>query len=209
MPINPKNKKRLFFVLVLSLLLLAAVLVRLFLVTTYRVKGDAMLPTYQSGKLLWINLLASPDRGDIVVIKHQKEGEKRASLYLARLIGLPGDSLYISSKGVKVNNQKLEVPPSLLPAESYGFILPQKNKAYRLTPLSLIPCRGAIEQECKDKVIYTNGRLYKDGVETSFFFFNHNYYWLLTDNPKSGPDSRHLGIIPEESIVGVVMGFSK
>lgn len=206
MQISSRHKNRIFFIGLPMLVVLSAILLRLCLVTTYRVQGDAMMPTYKQGKLLWINRLATPERGDVVVIKHQKKGERSAQNYLARLIGLPGDSLDLSPNGVLVNRRKLEVPSSLLPREAYSFVVPRSGRTYRLTPLSLVPCRGAIAQEGGEGISFHQGKLYRDGAETVFFHFRRDYYWLLADNPASGPDSRHLGIIPAESIVGVVMG---
>ena len=30
-------------------------------------------------------------------------------------------------------------------------------------------------------------------------------WWLLSDNPADGVDSRHRGVVPEEDVVGVVL----
>lgn len=205
MQIKSRYRNRIFFIGLPAVVLLSAVLIRLFLVTTYRVRSDAMLPTYRSGKLLWINRIASLDRGDVLVIKYRRDGEADSRFYLARLIGLPGDTLFLSKGGVVANRQKLKLPTSLLPREPYKIIVPRNDRTYRLTPLSLLACRRAIEEECSSNISFRRGKLYRDGAETAFFHFCRNYYWILADNPASGPDSRHLGIVPEESIVGVVM----
>lgn len=59
-------------------------------------------------------------------------------------------------------------------------------------------------QETGGKAKFRDGKLYMDGRETHFFFFAQDYYWLLSDNPDAAVDSRHLGIIPEDHLVGSV-----
>ena len=47
-----------------------------------------------------------------------------------------------------------------------------------------------------------NGKLFLDGRETSFFFFQQDYFWILADNSQEGIDSRHLGLIPADQVIG-------
>lgn len=86
--------------------------------------------------------------------------------------------------------------------ESYALVVPRKDRAYRLDPVSLIACQEAIRAETGGKAVFRNGKLYLDGRETSFFFFKQDYYWVLSDNTKDAVDSRHLGFIPAGHIIG-------
>lgn len=86
--------------------------------------------------------------------------------------------------------------------ESYTLIIPRKGKAYRLDEAALVACREAILRETDGKARFQDGKLYLDGKETAFFFFQQDYYWMLSDNTNSGVDSRHLGFIPADYIVG-------
>lgn len=88
------------------------------------------------------------------------------------------------------------------PMESYELIVPQKGRAYRLDAASLTACREAIQAEAGDKAVFRNGKLYLDGREASFFFFQQDYYWMLSDNANEAVDSRHLGFIPQSHIIG-------
>ena len=101
-----------------------------------------------------------------------------------------------------------ELPPSIgghLVAEQttpYGLIVPRKGRAYRLDETALICCREIIEQESGGKAQFKEGKLFLDGRETSFFFFQQDYFWILADNSQEGIDSRHLGLIPADQVIG-------
>jgi len=84
----------------------------------------------------------------------------------------------------------------------YSLIVPRKNRAYRLTEDCLIACKEAILWEAESPVTFRNNKLYLDGKETDFFFFEQDYFWVLSDNINEGIDSRHLGFIPEGNLVG-------
>lgn len=87
-------------------------------------------------------------------------------------------------------------------AVNYTLVVPRKDRAYRLDPVSLIACQEAIRAETDGKAVFRDGKLYLDGRETSFFFFKQDYYWVLSDNTKDAVDSRHLGFIPADHIIG-------
>ena len=86
--------------------------------------------------------------------------------------------------------------------DSYELIVPQKGRAHRLDAAALTACREAILAEAGEKAVFRNGKLYLDGRETTFFFFNQDYYWMLSDNTNDAVDSRHLGFIPHDHIIG-------
>lgn len=105
-------------------------------------------------------------------------------------------------------NQEMEQERAKLqlsgPAISYQVVLPRKGRAYRLDEYSLLFCQDAILQETGGQAKFRDGKLYLDGRETTFFFFQQDYYWLLSDNPQAAVDSRYLGIIPADHLVGRV-----
>lgn len=87
---------------------------------------------------------------------------------------------------------------------SYRIILPKKGYTYRLDEYSLPLCKDAILREAGEDAKIRDGKLYIDGKETTFFFFRQDYYWLLSDNPAEAVDSRFLGIIPADHLIGNV-----
>lgn len=90
------------------------------------------------------------------------------------------------------------------PIEEYSLVVPQKNRFYQLDPTSLIACKEAILAETDGKAIFRDGKLYLEGKEANFFFFQNDYYWVLSDNPDESIDSRHLGFIPKAYMIGNV-----
>lgn len=84
----------------------------------------------------------------------------------------------------------------------YSLIVPRKDRAYSLDAASLMACKEIILAETEGKASFRDGKLYLDGRETNFFFFRQDYYWVLSDNTNAAVDSRHLGFIPEDHIIG-------
>ena len=82
-----------------------------FFMRTPQVSGLSMAPHIDSGEYVLINTvsyrLGHPQRGDIVAFRHERSAP---SVYLKRIIGLPGDRVAIVSGGVFVNGKKLEDP---------------------------------------------------------------------------------------------------
>ena len=87
-------------------------------------------------------------------------------------------------------------------AAPYKLVVPRKGRAYRLDEAALTACKEAILAEAGEKVAFRDGKLYLDGRETTFFFFEQDYYWMLSDNVNESVDSRHLGFIPRDRIIG-------
>ncbi|QWB99792.1 signal peptidase I [Mycoplasmatota bacterium] len=66
------------------------------------VDGESMAPTYCTSDVVLINYLSEVDREDIIVF------DKNDTLYIKRVIALPGDTLVVDSRGVIVNGELKE-----------------------------------------------------------------------------------------------------
>lgn len=86
--------------------------------------------------------------------------------------------------------------------EEYSLVIPRRNRPYRINGNGLTAGTEAITRESDLPVAIRNNKLFIDGRETDFFFFEQDYYWVLSDNTKEGIDSRHLGFIPADHILG-------
>jgi signal peptidase I len=105
--------------LILALLLLA---VGRYWLLPVRITGISMEPTCHNGRLNLVNLLAfkrhSPVRGDIVCIRAPGGNaalpavpeNKHGTLYLKRVIGLPGETVSIQNGTVNINGVPLPEP---------------------------------------------------------------------------------------------------
>jgi len=84
----------------------------------------------------------------------------------------------------------------------YEFIIPAKGKTIDINTISLMVCKEAIMNEAGETAVIRDGKLYIDGKEKTNFLFSKDYYWILSENEAEGIDSRHLGLIPKDHIIG-------
>lgn len=81
-------------------------------VQDFQVEGTSMLPTVQNGQFVLVDKLtydfAAPKRGDIIVFEYPLDHTQN---YIKRIIGLPGDRIFVSSGGdITVNGFQLTEP---------------------------------------------------------------------------------------------------
>jgi len=93
-----------------TLLVALTFLVFKFLVIPIQVTGMSMAPTYQSGRINFVNQLAyawsKPKRGDVVVVR--TPGERY--ILLKRIVGLPGERVALREGKVWINGDLLDEP---------------------------------------------------------------------------------------------------
>jgi signal peptidase I len=107
-------------------------LISRYVITAVEIQGRSMVPTLQEGERYFLNRLAyrwkAPARGDLAVI----HDPGHADCAVKRIIGLPGDSVWIREGAVYINNERL-AEPYLVPGTRTTTITPQ-TKALRLGP---------------------------------------------------------------------------
>ena len=160
--------------------LVAALLLRTFVVQTFYIPSGSMEPTLQIGDRILVNKLSyhlhGVDRGNIVVFRRPANedcgGEPVADL-VKRVIGLPGETISLTKgpKGyVVINGKRLD--ESWLPASKQGTSFPgPAGEPYNLAKPYVIPA---------------------------------NHYFVMGDNRNDSCDSRYWGPIPRSLIVGKV-----
>jgi signal peptidase I len=103
--------------------ILLALVIRTFVVQAFTIPSGSMVPTLQVGDYILVNkfifgaeipfsnlhlpAIRGPQRGDIIVFKYPWD-EKRD--FIKRVIGLPGDEVYIKGRTVYVNGRPLDEP---------------------------------------------------------------------------------------------------
>jgi len=92
---------------VLKIFIIASVIVlpiRYFLFQPFIVKGDSMVPNFQSGDYLIVDELSYrfsvPQRGDVIIFKYPKDPAQR---FIKRIIGLPGEIVDIKNGNVIIS----------------------------------------------------------------------------------------------------------
>lgn len=80
-----------------------------FIVQSFVVEGESMLPSLHDGERLFVNKFIyrfqEPKRGDIVVFAPKGEPKKK---YIKRVIGLPGEEIIVNRDGVYINGHLVE-----------------------------------------------------------------------------------------------------
>ncbi len=93
-------------------------IVYLFFMQPNQVKGSSMYPTFYDGEYILTDKisyrLGKPAHGDVVVFKSPRDQDVD---FIKRIIGLPGDSVYVQGGRVYLNKQLLDEP--YLPAGIY------------------------------------------------------------------------------------------
>lgn len=100
-----------FFLDTMQTILLAAsifLVIYIFLFRPFQVSGESMFPTFKNKEYILTNLIAlrfgDPKRGDVIVFKAPVDREKD---YIKRVIGEPGDTVFLKDGFIYINGQKL------------------------------------------------------------------------------------------------------
>jgi signal peptidase I len=99
-----------------------------------QISGFSMEPRIDSDEYVLINALAywvgAPQRGDIIAFRHERSAP---SVYVKRVIGLPGDRVAIERGIVSVNGATLEEPyVRFSDKRSFGTLVVPPNSYYVL-----------------------------------------------------------------------------
>lgn len=202
----PKMEKRKWFNFLKVYVLIAviipaclALLARQFLIQTFKVPTGAMQPTIMGitldeegkqlpGDQILVNKTAywkqMPQRGDIIVFKTKginHPNVKKSTVYIKRIVGLPGETVSINPPNLIVNGQTVNEPEifKTITEEQnnyHGYVLANKNAADALLT-------------DPDKSIT----------------LADDEYLVFGDNSKNSLDGRYYGPIKKSSILGKVV----
>ncbi len=92
--------------------LVAAVLLRLFVVSAYRVNSGSMEDTLLAGDYIFVNKLAyeygsGPQSGDIIVFKYPNNPTKD---FIKRIVAMPGQIVQVADKVLYVDGEVATIP---------------------------------------------------------------------------------------------------
>ncbi|HEY3294002.1 MAG TPA: signal peptidase I [bacterium] len=178
----------------------------------YEVPTGSMKPTIMEGDRVFVNKLAydlkvpfttwhiatwgAPSRGDVVVLKSPTDGIR----LVKRVIGIPGDVIAMQNDRLTVNGQPVDYAPidesafhkvMVNDADHYKFFaeaLPGKDHTVMITPgTPAMRSFGAVQVPAGS-------------------------YFVMGDNRDNSADSRYIGFISRDRIMGhalaVVMSFN-
>ncbi|NTU53329.1 MAG: signal peptidase I [Chlorobiaceae bacterium] len=123
---------------------LVAMILRMFVVESYRIPTGSMEKTLLAGDFLFVNKFVygakvpftdirlpkvhDVRRGDIIVFKFPKD---RSLNYIKRCVALPGDTLQIKNQQLSINGHQVHLPPY---AQFIGTRMPQEVPDFQIFP---------------------------------------------------------------------------
>ena len=255
-------------IIIFTIIITAVMLVRLFLVNSYRITGYTLGNTLRAGDYVFVNKLKffNRERNRLTLYRSPLlRDARKPPLFVGRCIGRPGDVIQMGVDGFRVNGRLLPDAPMMQPVfhihknikepllktlESlqipfrqmkedstgiilrmslrekellidnlskvvpvemindytmeYEFVIPGKGKTIDLNEIILMVCNEAIMIETGQTATVRDGKLFVQGMEINTFTFKKDYFWILSENETGGIDSRHLGLIPQDHIIGVI-----
>ncbi|HEU4837415.1 MAG TPA: signal peptidase I [Pyrinomonadaceae bacterium] len=182
----------LLVVLVPVLGTIAALTYRVFFMRLIRVPQGAMMNTILPGDHLIVHrLLGDISRGDIVVFTYPND----EASYVARVVGLPGETIQLKGKLVYINDRVLDEQRVLVASDNdYGPLEELSTEGtgpYRVYYIKHSSEEGEAPADALGDI----------GTVTPFQVPADSYF-LIGDNRENSYDSRYRGAVPRNLIWG-------
>jgi signal peptidase I len=173
--------------------LLFVLVIRSFIFEPFRIPSGSMMPTLLEGDFIFVKKYAyglrlpvtetkvvetgNPNRGDVIVFRLPSDPSVN---YIKRVIGLPGDTVVYERHRLTINGKKIE----LRPGEDGSFNVPV-----------FVENLDGREHD----ILVTNPEF---STRDNTYRVPDGHYFVMGDNRDRSKDSRFIGAIPEEFLVG-------
>lgn len=167
-----------------------------FVIDNCTVSGISMQPTFENNERVVAVRHAQLKRGEVVVVDAPDEP---GALYIKRIIGLPGDRLISKNNQIYINGQRIKQPwlkagQKLKDNGEDGFSGSRYTDTQNFT-ISSLAKTGNYRQYYTKQQLKTMQRTNKVPKGT---------YFVMGDHRSVSKDSRYIGTIRRNKIVGVV-----
>ncbi len=173
--------------------LLFVLVVRSFVFEPFRIPSGSMMPTLLEGDFIFVKKYTyglrlpvtetkfvetgSPKRGDVVVFRLPSDPSVN---YIKRVVGLPGDTVTYERHRLTVNGEVIELGPS--------------DRRFGNVPIFVEDLDGRVHD-----VLILNPEFSRGD---STYRVPDGQYFMMGDNRDRSQDSRFIGMVPEEFLVG-------
>ena len=174
--------------------LLIVLVIRSFIFEPFRIPSGSMMPTLLEGDFIFVKKYSyglklpvsntkvvetgAPRRGDVVVFRLPQDPSVN---YIKRVVGLPGDRVVYDRHRISINGEVVALRPAD-PASANGAL-------YYTETL------GGDEHRIQ---VTRPDNIRGDNV----FVIPAGKYFMMGDNRDNSQDSRFIGFVPEENLVG-------
>lgn len=197
----------------LWLVVLVALLLKFFVIGSFRVPTGSMVDTIEIGDNLFVSMFyygltlpfaenqfvefADPKRGDIITFTEPTPAKKAL---VKRVIGVPGDTIFIHGRDVYVNGEKLE-------RENVGKVTYFSSRNREEVTTQYIETN---ENGKSYKVIYNDTFTdeIREQINKKCPYCNRSFtvpernYFVMGDNRDDSLDSRFWGFVPRNNVQG-------
>ena len=173
--------------------LLFVLVVRSFVFEPFRIPSGSMMPTLLEGDFIFVKKYAyglrlpvtetkvietgEPQRGDVVVFRLPSDPSVN---YIKRVVGLPGDTIVYERQRLTINGKPIDL--QLSDDKSWGVPVYVEDLDGRMHDILVM----SPEYSTRDNT----------------YRVPEGHYWMMGDNRDRSKDSRFIGAIPEEYLVG-------
>lgn len=173
--------------------LLFVLVIRSFIFEPFRIPSGSMMPTLLVGDFIFVKKYAyglrlpvtetkiietgSPQRGDVIVFRLPSNPSVN---YIKRVIGLPGDTVVYERQRLTINGELMDLTLS--------------EEASWSVPMFVEDLDGRVHD-----ILVTNPEF---STRDNTYRVPEGQYFVMGDNRDRSKDSRFIGTIPEEFLVG-------
>jgi len=181
--------------IVLAGVAIAGVVYRLFFVRLVRVPQGAMMNTILLGDCLTVHrLFGDVKRGSVVVFEYPGDSDR----YIARVVGLPGETIQIRGRSVYINGSELPERRVQTKPEDFSDAF---DKLEEISSDGDGPYEVFFTSDPEDPTAQQPPDEMKFAT-SSPLSIREGQYFLLGDNRDNSVDSRYRGTVPRELIWG-------